>query len=242
MTQATRARVGFVGTWGLGFGPPVLKCDAGVRRSARGSVCSAARKDTTGGPNEGAEANALPVRVGGLVRCAGVALVGLAAVGAVVGTQSANAYGLVNGRLEKCRGDMPCISTTSVGNPSKFGPPWSYQPETDDVNVAWQSLKRAVEENKDKGKTVESMDGPEEYYLRAEFPSSFKGIDDVEFRLLKKDSLVTYRSASREALFVYPLQTPINIDKNKTRLLDIRQKLGWEEFAGFNVFGTKFKE
>lgn len=150
----------------------------------------------------------------------------------------ANAYGLVKGRLAKCTGDIPCISTTSVGNPSKFGPPWSYQPQTDDPDAAWSALKQAVSENRDNGKIVESLDGPKEYYLRAEFPSSIRGTDDVEFRLVKDDSLVTYRSASREAIFLYPLQTPINFDKNRTRLSDIRNSLGWEEFAGFNLFGT----
>lgn len=90
--------------------------------------------------------------------------------------------------------------------------------------------------SRDKGAIVESVDGPELYYLRAEFPSAFRGTDDVEFRLVTKDALVTYRSASREAIFVYPLQTPINTDKNKSRLEDIRKALGWEEFGAFNVF------
>lgn len=148
-----------------------------------------------------------------------------------------DAYGLFNGRLEKCRGDLPCISTSSVGNPSKFGPPWSFQPETDDPDIAWASLKSAIQQSKDSGKIVDVSDGPEVYYLRAEFPSAFRGVDDVEFRMVKEDALVTYRSASREAIYVYPLQTPINTDKNRTRLLDIRRALGWEEFAGFNVFG-----
>lgn len=75
------------------------------------------------------------------------------------------------------------------------------------------------------------------YYLRAEFPSAFRGTDDVEFRLIKDEALVTYRSASREAIFVYPLQTPINTNKNRNRLVDIRRALGWEEFSGFNLFG-----
>lgn len=149
---------------------------------------------------------------------------------------SAQAYGLTNGRLEKCRGDMPCISTTSVGNPVKFGPPWSYQPLTDDADVAWAALKRAIEQNRDRGSIVESIDGPAEYYLRAEFPSSFRGIDDVEFRLVRNDALVTYRSASREAIFIYPLQTPINTDKNRTRLEEIRAALGWEEFGGAELY------
>lgn len=176
-----------------------------------------------------------------LVRHVGVALAAAVAAIAVSGSDAAHSYGLAKGRLEKCRGDIPCVSTTSVGNPSKFGPPWSYQPQTDDADLAWAALKKAVAENRDKGSIVEAVDGPEEYYLRAEFPSSFKGTDDLEFRLLKKDAIVTYRSASREAIFIYPLQTPINTDKNKTRLLDIRQALGWEEFDGFNVFGTSLQ-
>lgn len=146
------------------------------------------------------------------------------------------AYGLEAGRLAKCRGDNPCISTSSVGNPSKFGPPWSYQPQTDSPDLAWQSLKSAILSIKDKGVIVESIDGPNTYYLRAEFPSTWKGTDDVEFRLITSDALVTYRSASREAIFIYPLQTPINTNKNKNRLEEIRNALGWEEFAGDQLY------
>lgn len=166
-----------------------------------------------------------------------MAVVGAALVSMMAcGVHDAGAHGLENGRLAKCRGDAPCISTTSVGNPSKFGPPWSYQPETDDPAVAWDSLKRAITSNADGGAIVESVDGPKEYYLRAEFPSTWRGIDDVEFRLLQSDSLVTYRSASREAIFIYPLQTPINFNKNKKRLEDIRSALGWEEFSGNELY------
>lgn len=170
----------------------------------------------------------------------GRAAVGLLAAAMAVSSvpNAAVAYGLQNGRLEKCKGDVPCMSTTSVGNPSKFGPPWTYEPETSDADVAWASLKAAVAGARDGGTIVECLDGPE-YYLRAEFPSSVRGIDDVEFRLIKRDALVTYRSCSREAIFLYPLQTPINLDKNRSRLLDIRRDLGWEEFAGFNVFGVE---
>lgn len=151
--------------------------------------------------------------------------------------RAALAYGLVDGRLDKCRGDVPCVSTASVANPSKFGAPWTYQPQTDDPEKAWAALKDALLSNKDGGKIVESVDGPNLYYMRAEFPSSFRGIDDLEFRLIQQEALVTYRSASREAIFLYPLQTPINTDKNKTRLLDIRRTLGWDELAAFNPFG-----
>lgn len=154
---------------------------------------------------------------------------------------SAAAYGLENGRLGKCRGDAPCISTTSVGNPSKFGAPWSYQPETSDAVAAWSSLKMAITTLvPERGTIVEAVDGPREFYLRAEFVGTWgKGVDDVEFRLLERDALVTYRSASREAIYVYPIQAPINTNKNKKRLEAIRAKLGWEELAGSDMYSPE---
>lgn len=171
-------------------------------------------------------------------RAAVLAAAAATAAAVVMGGTISNveAVGLEKGRLEKCRGDVPCISTTSVGNPSKFGPPWSYRPQTDDADTAWQALKVAVGANVDGGTIVEVSDGPKEYYLHAEFPSTWRGIDDVEFRLVKGDALVTYRSASREAIFIYPLQTPINTNKNKNRLEEIRRSLGWEEFAGEELY------
>lgn len=151
-----------------------------------------------------------------------------------------DAYGLESGRMAKCRGDAPCVSTTSVSNPSKFGPPWSYQPQTGSATEAWASLKETLSNlETDKGVIVESIDGPSEYYLRAEFHWSFltwKGTDDVEFRLIEKDSLVSYRSASRDAIYVYPIQAPVNTDQNKKRLEMIRSSLGWEEFAGNELY------
>lgn len=143
------------------------------------------------------------------------------------------AYGLTrDGRLEKCRGDEACVSTSSVSNPSKFGPPWTYEPQTNSAAEAWSALKVAVTTCKDSGTIVESRDGPKDFYLRAEFPSFAKGIDDVEFRLVPDDYLVTVRSCSREAVFIYPLQTPIDNGKNKSRLKDIRTILGWGELDG----------
>ena len=138
-------------------------------------------------------------------------------------------YGLVNGRLQKCQGDDPCVSTTSVGNPTKFGAPWSFRPQTDDGDEAWASLKEAIANNRDGGTIVELVEDPQSssYYLRAEFPSFLRGIDDVEFKLVKADKLVLYRSSGREPIFIYPLQTPINSNKNRTRLEDIRSALGW---------------
>lgn len=222
------------GTPSLAFVPSWAAGQLRVSLSARQSSLQPLRcrcSEPSHGSNGGGAVSPLGRHVGVALAAAAVAI-------AVSWGDAAHAYGLEKGRLEKCRGDIPCVSTTSVGNPSKFGPPWSYQPQTNDPDLAWAALKKAVAENRDKGAIVEAVDGPDEYYLRAEFPSSFKGTDDIEFRLLKKDALVTYRSASREAIFIYPLQAPINTDKNKTRLLDIREALGWEELAGFNVIGT----
>lgn len=164
-----------------------------------------------------------------------VATAGAAAAlaAALLSPAPGGAYGLVNGRLEKCRGDDACISTSSVGNPSKFGAPWTWQTETSDASAAWQSLIAAVEANRDGGTIMEMEEGPKIAYLRAEFPSWPRGIDDVEFRMVKSDSIVTYRSSAREPVYVYPIQTPLNNDHNRARLLEIRTALGWEELTGF---------
>lgn len=161
----------------------------------------------------------------------------VAAVAAAIAVLSSpdivSAYGLgKDGRLQKCRGDEACVSTSSVSNPSKFGPPWTYEPQTNSPAEAWTALKAAIVASKDNGVIVESRDGPKDFYLRAEFPSFPKGVDDVEFRLVPDDYLVTVRSCSREALFVYPLQTPIDNGKNKSRLKEIRLILGWSELDG----------
>ena len=91
-------------------------------------------------------------------------------------------------------------------------------------------------------KIIESIDGPELYYLRAEFPATGldgilnKGnVDDVEFKLIPDEGLVTYRSASREVFYLYPLQRPVDIGNNKKRLERIRLDLGWEELESPNL-------
>lgn len=162
--------------------------------------------------------------------------VGVIAASIVTCADPTLGYGLVDGRLQKCRGDDPCVSTTSVGNPTKFGAPWSYTTQTDDGDVAWESLKQAVAKNSDGGTIVDISEDPSSstYYLRAEFPSFIRGIDDVEFKLMKKDKLVLYRSSAREPIYVYPIQAPINSNKNRTRLADIRDALGWVEDAAFD--------
>ena len=153
------------------------------------------------------------------------------------------AYGLFQGRLEPCKGDSSCVSTTSVANPSKFGAPWTFEPQTSDPSEAWESLKAAILKNAGGGTIVECVNGPKTFYLRAEYPPSGfaavldrENIDDVEFRMIPEERLMTYRSASRKVFYLYPLQRPIDIGRNRARLENIRQQLGWVELEGQNLY------
>lgn len=137
-----------------------------------------------------------------------------------------------DGRLLVCRADENCVSCSSVKSPSKFGAPWSYTPETFSETRAWKSLKdtllsvqgvELVEEN------LTAEDGT--FYLHATAPALIPpgSVDDLEFVLNPKDKLVFYRSATRDTVFVYPLQQPVG-DKgnNRARLESVRTALGWE--------------
>jgi len=70
----------------------------------------------------------------------------------------------------------------------------------------------------------------ENYYLHGEAPSTVPrdGIDDLEFILLPEESLVIYRSSSRQSVFLYPLQRPVSDgNTNRSRLESIQKALGW---------------
>ena len=70
------------------------------------------------------------------------------------------------------------------------------------------------------------------YYIHATAPSKVPptSVDDIEFLLRPADQLVTHRVATRQSVFVYPLQNIVpDGGATKARLDRIRDRLGWAE-------------
>lgn len=144
-----------------------------------------------------------------------------------------------DGRLAKCSANSNCLSTSSVSSPQHFAVPWSFKstvgPDDNisdrDVRVSWNLLVDRVSDTP--GLTIAERDDSA-LYLRAEAPSSVPptSIDDVEFVLRRDDGLVTFKSETRDTVFVYPVQRPLGCnDCHKKRLDDLRARLGWDELS-----------
>lgn len=148
-------------------------------------------------------------------------------------------YGLTDGRVNGCSADEGCVATSAVLNPTKYGPPWKpvSAQEVSDGARAWRSLVAAVDE--EPGLTIVERDD-KELYLRATGTSAVPpdGTDDIEFLLRDgQDVRLLYRSATRQAVFLYPLQQPVaNQESHIKRLASIRSRLGWAE-AGLPTDG-----
>lgn len=150
-------------------------------------------------------------------------------------------YGLRKGSLQQCVGDASCLSSTSVRNPSKFAPPWTWQSATGDEAVAWASLKALLARLEEAGgqgaPRVVAVDDAKRY-VRSEWPGFPKGVVDVvEFLFVPGDGIVTFRSCSQEVRYIYPFQAPLgDLGANLDHLTRVRTALDWTELSGYTIF------
>jgi len=147
-------------------------------------------------------------------------------------------YGLENGRLRGCNSDEACIATAQDTSNSQYAFPWTSS--TSDAPRAWTSVVAAVEDQPDLKIVVREDD---KFYLRATAKSKVPpgGTDDVEFLVISgPDSkpLVSFRSSTRQTLYVYPLQQPVdNQQSHIDRLKAIRSRLAFGQESSQSIAG-----
>ena len=153
--------------------------------------------------------------------------------------KTCTAVGLdANNRLAGCDADEACVASSAL-SPQKFSPPWTpdaLSPECTDPARAFRALAAAIEEQADL--TVLTRDDATRYLLaigKSAIP--LDGTDEIEFIVIPQSGsqgcIALYRSATRQSVFVYPLQQPLNNQAaHSKRLSEIRTRLGWVEVGG----------
>jgi uncharacterized protein (DUF1499 family) len=146
-------------------------------------------------------------------------------------------YGLQKGRLLKCKAKSNCISTSSINSVEKYAPPWTFSANPTDEYKQLLSIIQSDPFLKLVNQDDESL------YIHAEAKSAFPpdGIDDLEFLINQQDKLITYRSNSRNIVYV---GTEIVGDAgvNRNRLTQIQRKLQVEEMNYDNEVENYLKE
>jgi uncharacterized protein (DUF1499 family) len=105
-------------------------------------------------------------------------------------SQSGKAYGLVEGRLQRCPGTPNCVSSEFVSDAQHYVEPLAYS-----ADQAAQVLPRLKTIIRDMGGNIEVEQAD---YLAATFTSSvFRFVDDLELRIDTEQSTIHLRSASR---------------------------------------------
>ena len=105
-------------------------------------------------------------------------------------SQSGKAYGLVEGRLQRCPDTPNCVSSEFVSDAQHYVEPLVYS-----ADQAAQVLPRLKTIIRDMGGSIEVEQAD---YLAATFTSSvFRFVDDLELRIDTEQSTIHLRSASR---------------------------------------------
>eukprot|EP01038_Epipyxis_sp_PR26KG_P004798 gene4798-6725_t len=135
-------------------------------------------------------------------------------------------FGLMKGRLMRCKPKSNCISSTSVNSLEKYGRPWEFSTTSSEM---FNRLMNVIKS--DSGLQIVESD-LNSLYIRAEGKSTFppNGIDDVEFLINDVDKIVAYRSNSRE---IISAGSEIVTDggNNRNRMNNLKSKLGLREMG-----------